>query len=208
MKFFKSLTKPPVAPVPKDERKTGRWFHPDIERLCEMVSDLPGDYAEIGVFRGAAFVKVVEMAVSQSKMAHAFDSFTGMNDPATFDGVGYPKGKFDIGGPDAFVEIMEGCGVARESYRVHGGYIPECFDEVEESLQFSFAILDVDHYEPSVTALEWLWPRMVPGGILALDDFVPHFTGLATRASKEFLRSKSDYNLVDFFNQQLILQKI
>jgi hypothetical protein len=69
------------APAKKDEpqRKTGSWCHEDIEALCNQVAEIPGEFAEIGVFRGKAFVKVVTMAASQNRMAHAFDSFQGMD---------------------------------------------------------------------------------------------------------------------------------
>ena len=46
--------------------------------------------------------------------------------------------------------------------------------EVEEQnpqLKISLLNLDVDIYEPSVTVLEHLYPRIVEGGILILDDY-------------------------------------
>jgi Macrocin-O-methyltransferase (TylF) len=35
----------------------------------------------------------------------------------------------------------------------------------------SLVNLDTDIFEPAVTTLECLWDRLVPGGILVLDDF-------------------------------------
>ncbi|MBK5245369.1 MAG: dTDP-6-deoxy-L-hexose 3-O-methyltransferase, partial [Eubacteriaceae bacterium] len=38
-------------------------------------------------------------------------------------------------------------------------------------LKISLLNLDTDIYEPAVTILEHLWPRIVRGGVLILDDY-------------------------------------
>ena len=83
--------------LPAVERRHGSWNHADLEWLAPKVANVAGDFAEIGVFRGAAFRKVAELAAVQNKHAHAFDSFAGMDEPTAADGNAYPKGKFEIG---------------------------------------------------------------------------------------------------------------
>jgi hypothetical protein len=194
--------------LPHVSRRTGTWDHADLEWLASKVRQVPGDFAEIGVFRGAAFRKVATLASQQGKLAHAFDSFIGMNEPAPEDGGHYPKGKFDIGGPDQFVCLMSEAGVARACYELWPGFVPDCFSVVPADRKFSLAILDVDHYHPTVDALRWLSPRISPQGILALDDFLPHADILASKAIKEFLHTNHDFERIAFFNQQLILRKL
>ena len=92
--------------LPRVPRQTGTWNHVDLEWLASKVRGVPGDFAEIGVFRGAAFRKVAALAGQQGKRAHAFDSFAGMAEPSTVDGPTYPKGMFDIGGSDEFIRLM------------------------------------------------------------------------------------------------------
>ncbi len=195
------------ADLPEVERSPGTWHHADIEWLTNRVRGIPGDFAEIGVFRGATFRKVATLAAEQGRLAHAFDSFIGMDDPSPEDGTYYPKGKFDIGGPDEFVRLMTKAGVARDAYRVWAGYVPACFAPVPDTLRFALAILDVDHYRPTVEGLRWLPPHISDGGILALDDFLPHSNGMATSAIREFLATKHGFEKIAFFNQQLILRK-
>ena len=194
--------------LPNVERRHGSWNHADIEWLAPKVANVAGDFAEIGVFRGAAFRKVAELAAAQNKHAHAFDSFAGMDEPTAADGNAYPKGKFDIGGPAEFKRLMTKAGVARERYTLWAGYVPDCLNKAPSDLRFSFVILDLDHYQPTVEALAWLQPRINPGGILALDDYVPGGTGLATKAIREFRASDRSFRKLAEFNQQLILQKI
>jgi len=196
------------ADLPQVERRCGSWHHADIEWLANRARNVPGDFAEIGVFRGAAFRKVAALAAQQGKLAHAFDSFVGMDEPTAEDGSQYPKGKFDIGGPDQFIRLMTEAGVPRESYRVWAGYVPGCFEPAPQALRFSLAILDLDHYRPTVEGLAWLAPRINDGGLLALDDFVPSHDALATRAIREFLATDKRFEKIAFFNQQLILRKI
>jgi hypothetical protein len=192
---------------PALERHSGSWHHSDLAWLAGLVAEVPGDFAEVGVFRGAAFRRVAALAYSQDRMAHAFDSFRGMAPPQVVGDEHYAAGKFDIGGPDAFVKLMDEAGVRRDAYRLWAGFIPECFADAPESLRFALAILDVDHYQPTVDGLKWLAPRISPGGILALDDYIPAIDLLATKAIKEFLGSESCFDVVAEFNQQLILRR-
>ncbi len=193
--------------LPQVARRTGTWNHADIEWLAAKARNVPGDFAEIGVFRGAAFRKVADLAAQQGKAAHAFDSFIGMDEPSPADGASYPKGKFDIGGPDEFVRLMNKAGVARELYEIWPGYVPDCFANVPASLRFSFVILDVDHYQPTVDALHWLPQRINEHGILALDDYLPHTNAMASKAIREFLATDHGFEKIAVFNQQLILRK-
>ena len=48
--------------------------------------------------------------------------------------------------------------------------------------------LDVDIYEPAVTILEYLYPLIVPGGILILDDY-GIFPG-ETKAADDYFQGK------------------
>ena len=194
--------------LPAVERRHGSWNHADLEWLAPKVANVAGDFAEIGVFRGAAFRKVAELAAVQNKHAHAFDSFAGMDEPTAADGNAYPKGKFDLGGPAEFERLMNKAGVARERYTMWPGYVPDCFGKVPPALRFSFVILDLDHYQPTVDALFWLQPRINAGGLLALDDYVSGADGLATRAIREFRAKDKSFRRIAEFNQQLILQKI
>jgi O-methyltransferase len=190
------------------ERVHGKWHDEDLQRWTHTVIDVPGDFAEIGVWQGDTFERLVRHARSQKRRAHAFDSFCGMNDPGPHDDQWYPKGKFDIGGVAKFYRLMEQKGIAADSYDVFQGYVPDCFKGVCNSQSYAFVIVDLDHYQPTVDALAFSWTRISPGGMLALDDFVPSHRHHATRAIKEFLRFQTDYDFADFYNQQLFLRKL
>ena len=197
----------PKVPLPDIDRKHGVWNHIDLDWMAAMVAMVPGDFAEIGVHYGLAFRRVAVLAHEQRKMAHAFDSFSGLAEPGPRDGQNYPKGKFDIGGPETFVIQMNKAGVPRHYYRLWPGYIPHCFEGVAADSGFSFVIVDVDHHQPTVDSLAWVAPRVSRRGILALDDYIPHAPALATMAIDEFLAREPGFDVIAQFNQHLILRK-
>jgi len=189
------------------ERRPGSWHHADLEWMARSVRNVPGDFVEIGVYRGSAFRRLAFLAHEQQRIAHAFDSFHGMSDPGPEDGEQYPRGKFDIGGPESFVRLMDEAGVPREHYRLWPGFIPSCFESFPAQARFALVIIDVDHYQPTAESLAWAAPRVSRGGILALDDYLSATDLLATKAIKEFLRGNSDFEQMAEFNQQLILRR-
>lgn len=196
----------------KDER-WGVWSDHTLKTYTGRVRDLPGDFAEIGVFRGATFHRLTALAQSQGKIAHAFDSFVGMDEPGEHDrgpaeaGAHLP-GKFDVGGPEGFARLMDDYGIERDSYKLWAGWVPDCFTQAPQDLQFSIVILDVDHYQPTVDGLAWLWPRIVPGGYIMLDDCALDWDRESTRAIKEFLAADNQHWLDNYYNNQLMLRKL
>ena len=57
------------------------------------------------------------------------------------------------------------------------------------ALKISLLNLDTDIYEPAVVILNHLWPRIVKGGILVLDDYGT-FPG-ETKAVDDYFRGKN-----------------
>ena len=74
------------------------------------------------------------------------DSFHGMADPGSHDGEKYPKGRFSVGGPDAFRQLMQGKGLAADQYILHPGYVPTVLADCPGNLRLSLALVDLDHY--------------------------------------------------------------
>jgi hypothetical protein len=191
----------------KNKRFAGEWHANDVKGFSKLVENVPGDFAEIGVWRGETSRKLIPIAAAQNKQTHLIDSFSGMAEPGRFDSGVHPTGQFDVGGLAGFQAIMRRHRFANDQYHTWQGYIPHCFEKVPPDLRFSFVILDVDNYEPTRDSLDYIWPRMNLGGILALDDFYPSYDVDSTKAIKEFLRDRNDYYFMDFFNYQLFLRK-
>jgi O-methyltransferase len=136
------------------------------DRLCalargvEETAKLPGDMAELGVYQGGS-AKVIAFSAPQ-KTLRLFDTFAGL--PADDAGGGAHKA-------GEFAAPLEEVKKYLSAYRVefHVGFFPETTAPVAEA-RYAFVHLDGDLYQTTKDALEYFWPRLVPGGLLYLDD--------------------------------------
>ncbi|MBX3736821.1 MAG: class I SAM-dependent methyltransferase [Candidatus Didemnitutus sp.] len=134
--------------------------------LTRAVTRLPGACAEVGVYRGGS-AKFIAAAKGDAPL-HLFDTFGGMPavNPAT-DGAFY-AGQFDRTSL-AFVQRYL-AGYAGVHF--HPGFFPESARPLEaEPMSFKFVHLDVDIRASTLAALEWFYPRMVPGGVILTHDY-------------------------------------
>jgi len=149
----------------------------DKQRIQEMATSAVGDVAgalvEIGCYEGRATAMLCEVGRRLGRTVHAIDSFRGMAEPGPKDGTNYPRGKFDVGGKQGFIDLMGARGFNLGlDYNVHEGYVPEVLKQpMLRDLQVAFAYADLDHYEPTLAALDWLWEHMDKGGIILCDDY-------------------------------------
>lgn len=55
---------------------------------------------------------------------------------------------------------------------IRKGYFPETIGETEKDEKFAFVSLDMDLYKPTMAGLNFFWPRLSPGGVIFVHDFV------------------------------------
>lgn len=182
---------------------TGHLPDDVLAKLVEAVRDVPGDFAEIGVWQGQTFRRLVVAARDQGKVAHGFDSFVGMAEPGRFDGPRYHAGRFGVGGVDVFrCKYMKH--VDDQSFHLWAGFVPACFDGCDA--RFSLVYVDLDHHDPTEAAITWAWPRIEPGGILACDDYFPGAKGGAS-PPVDRLRGRERLDVFHEGNNQIALVK-
>jgi len=179
----------------------------DTSLYDRSLDQITGAVAEIGVWKGTRFAVYVKVASKKGFVSHAFDSFRGMAEPGPLDSPFYPKGRFDIGGPEAFRELLKELGV-EEGYEVFAGYIPDCFKNVKPEQKYSLIRIDLDHYQPTVMAARWAWPRLAVGGWMVFDDFFLDKVGFASQATREFLTRIYDYKKLGVERNELYIQKV
>jgi len=159
---------------------------------------LPGDVVECGVWKGGSSMLAALALLAAGDLERTlwlYDTFTGMTEPSDRD--------VDHSGRDARVRFAR---AAQE-----GGWFVAAVDEVRSALaitaypaerlrfvagkveetipqqvpeRIALLRLDTDWYESTRHELEHLWPRLVPGGVLLVDDY-GHWQG-ARRAVDEY----------------------
>jgi len=163
---------------------TSNWHSADrkysLWQLARWAARLPGEFAECGVYKGGSAIYLCQEASKSGKHVYLFDSFEGLPSPSEVDGSHWRKG--NLAAP--LEEVLSGLG-NYACFSCHRGWIPERFAEVAHEL-FSLVHIDVDLYEPTRASLEFFYPRLVPGGVIVLDDH--GFTSCpgATKAAEEF----------------------
>lgn len=131
-----------------------------LARAVAETAPLPGDMAEVGVCRGGS-AKVIA-CTARSKTLHLFDTFQGH--PA--DDVA--EGKHKAGEFAASLEEVQHY-LSAHRVQFHVGTFPETATPLADA-RYAFVHLDGDLYQTTKDALEYFWPRLLPGGLLYLDD--------------------------------------
>lgn len=177
--------------------------------LYRQIINIPGDVVELGVYRGASlmswanFMEIRNMGDRHRKII-GFDNFKGFGTLEDKDGIENPNfGKISGGfNSDGFEDQI------RDAIRIFDadrfipykprielvkGNIEETIPRyVQENPGTRIALLhfDADLYRPTIVALEYLWPLVVAGGIIAFDEYaIPPWEG-ESRAVDEFFADK------------------
>lgn len=167
--------------------------------LYKMSSDVPGSIVECGVFKGASlcrFATFRELFGNPfSKKIIAFDIFgkfpqTKFNQDKQFRKKFISHAGNTSISKNQLLKVLKNKGLERNVELVQGDItktIPKYLKKHPE-LRISILNLDTDIYEPAVTILENLFPRISKGGILLLDDYGT-FPG-ETIAVEEYFKDK------------------
>lgn len=176
--------------------------------LFKLTVDLPGHYAEFGVYFGKSFFswhKFLEVLTPTAthKKVIGFDSFSGFPSLASEDGEQDDKIQKQTGGlsSEGFLEEFrallklhneDGIIPTDRGSIVQGDILetlPTWLNENPEA-RFCLLNLDVDLYEPTRVILEGCWDRLVPGGVLILDEYATSKWPGETLAWDEFARAR------------------
>jgi hypothetical protein len=127
--------------------------------------NVPGVYAEAGVFKGGSARLICEE--KSDAPFHLFDVFE-MLQQGPISGADEVRKHFGpVHGRLADVRrLLSQYG----NVHFHPGLLPETIAGLED-LRFAFVHLDLDLPGPTQSALEYFFPRLVPGGILVGDDY-------------------------------------
>ena len=160
-------------------------------QLWHMVGEaakLPdGDILEVGcAYGGSGFVIAVRAKLSKlTSEIHLCDTFAGLVKAGAHD----IQKDGEMHGPDGphQAEVVEFLGAhGLGGINVIQGVFPENCEHLDNA-RYRFVHLDVDIYQSVKDAFGAVWPRMVPGGIVVIDDYGEASCGGITRFVDESL---------------------
>lgn len=134
-----------------------------LAKLVDSCKSLDGDFVEVGVYRGGSARLICELV--PEKTVHLFDTFTGLPQP-THEGDKHRKHDWNDTGVDVVKDTLAGL----ENYRLYEGEFPHTLP-ADFAQSLAFVHMDTDLHAPTAAAIELLWPRIVPGGVMLFDDY-------------------------------------
>lgn len=121
----------------------------------------PGDFVEVGVYKGGSAAVLADVAREQGRRLFLFDTFSGI--PTADPSVDWHVvGDFGDTSADAVRKAIP------DAFVVEGVFPGTLTNDVGP---IAFAHIDVDQYESTSDACLALRGRMVAGGIMVFDDF-------------------------------------
>lgn len=183
--------------------------------LFKRTLEVPGDIAELGVFRGLGLMTWANLLESfcignRTKTVFGFDNWRGFTSLTPEDGSEVANVQKQVGGfsPEAYFEEL--CDAIKifdadrfipwkPRISLVEGNIEESvpvFVDAHPGVRFSFIHFDCDLYTPTLAALKALWPKLSRGGIMLFDEYaIPDWAG-ETQAVDEFFADKPDVRLL------------
>lgn len=172
---------------------------------AKYVRRLDGDYVECGVWRGGS--SMLAALALDSRTMWLYDTYEGMSEPGPEDvavtGLNARESWEEIRREDgqtlarASLEDvqanMAGLGIDPSIVRYVKGKVEDTIPS-QAPERIALLRLDTDWYASTRHELEHLWPRLVPGGVLIIDDY-GHWQG-ARRAVDEFFAARDDAPLL------------
>ena len=156
----------------------------------KMVADLPGCVVELGVFKGETllyFAKLMELmnVYDRSATVIGFDTFAGFPSVGPEDGGSDERLDRVAGGYDSsnhkdelldLINVFDHDRLAGHKARIElvEGDISEtvpAYVAANPGLRIKLLHLDADLYEPTLAGLRSLYPLVVPGGLVILDEY-------------------------------------
>jgi len=129
-----------------------------------VVEKVPGDLAEVGVYRGGSSKLICE--AKGDRHLHLFDTFSGLPELGPRDTTTvFWKGQFG-----SSLEAVRKYLSRYPNVHLYEGLFPDTASPIKRN-QFCFVHLDVDLYEPTRAGLEFFYPKLSSGGILMSHDY-------------------------------------
>ena len=169
---------------PFDSVRVVHLFH-----MLQAANKLPpGDYIELGTHRGFT-LKVIHRFMDPAQHLYSFDTFEGFDKrdieiERTKYASQWTEGNFLPTSAEGVASYV-GDGKPPENLTMVKGWFPESFRGLEDR-RWRFIHIDFDLYQPIKAALDILWDKLLPGGILLVHDYGCYGFPAARTAVDEF----------------------
>lgn len=190
-----------------DQEKSLVWRLHTLTWAARNALHVDGDFVECGVFKGfcsAVVLKYLDFA-NIDKTAFLYDSFEGLSDQTSTEDErkmwDYSQFDFDA----IYREVLE-IFALYPNVKVIKGVVPFSFD-IACPNKIAFLHIDMNSAIAEIMALERLFDKVSPGGIIVLDDFGWDINSDQTMAEFAFMLDRNHSVLELPTGQGLIIKQ-
>jgi O-methyltransferase len=163
---------------------------------------------EVGVWRGGTAGIMAQQLSDQKSTATLYlaDTFTGVAKAGANDSF-YTGGEHSDTSQQVVEDVLKNKS-QYPHYMILKGIFPEdTAHEIKPGEQFGLCHIDVDVYDSAKDILEWVWKKLIPGGIVVFDDYGFHSCTGVTKLVDEY-RNYSDRQIIHNLNGHAIMIKL
>jgi len=143
-------------------------------------NNIEGCLAEVGVFRGSTS-NIIHKIIPERKL-YLFDTFEG------FQHIDMEDKRFQ----DTSIKYLKKAIGNLNNIIIKKGIFPETTRGIEHET-FSFVLIDLDKYNPTLDALNFFYKRISVGGYIFLHDYnSPESNYAVQKAANKFLKDKPE----------------
>ncbi len=157
-----------------------------------LIKNIPGSIVEFGCYIGttSVFLKRLINQHDPSISFHVYDSFKGLPHKSIKDasvaGSGFRSGELKASKRQLLKTFKKS---QLKPPIIHKGWFNELKDKDIPS-EIAYAFLDGDFYSSISDSLELVWPRLVTGGNIVIDDFGKSNLPGVSRAVEDFFKDR------------------
>ena len=143
----------------------------ELWQLVGQTTKLSGSLIEVGVWRGGTGALIASAAKKNAIATPLYlcDTFRGVVKAGVHDSA-YKGGEHANTSIPTVEALMRSLGLS--NYRILEGIFPDATSHlIPENERFRFCHIDVDVYESARDIFDWIWNRLVPGGLVVYDDY-------------------------------------
>lgn len=180
----------------------------ELWELTKKINDINNNasFIEIGVWRGgtAGVIGRKLSLLNANVDFYLADTFVGVA-KATEKDTFYNGGEH----ADTSQEVVENLLSNKyHKYKILKGIFPnETSSLINDDIEFGFCHIDVDVYESSKDIVDWVWSRLIKGGIIVFDDYGFHTCDGVTKFVNE-QKNKSDRVVIHNLNGHAVVIKL
>jgi len=174
--------------------------------ILHEISDIDGEIAECGVYKGGTALGMQEIIKGTNKKFYLFDTFKGVpkniqseqsdiyNKIHAFPDYNLPAIKSKFNDDDNLVFVEDD--------------IFNTLKNKDYEIKYSFVHIDLNYYKSTLFALNFFFENLSKNGIIIIDDYgFEEYKDIIKKATDEFINAKQIEHLTPDTGQCIIIKK-